>query len=237
MSSPKFPEDITRINPGDPFTFSCHPGISCFTDCCRSLELTLSPYDVLRLRHATSLTSAELLDRYIIVEQDKADIFPSFYLSMVDDGQASCVFVTSSGCSVYEHRPGACRTYPLGRAAALRDNKLEEFFVLLQEEHCLGFKEKTIQTTSSYMTFQELESYNRFNDMLAEIQQHEKIKNGMQPSSAQINDYTLALYNLDIFRQQLNEEKLPSVPHRFEGGDDEALLIYGFSWVKNRLFS
>lgn len=110
------PENIARIAPGEPFSFNCSPGIDCFTDCCRQLELALTPYDVLRLRYATNLTSSKLLDRYIIKEQEDTDVFPRFYLTMVDDGKASCVFVTPQGCSIYGHRPGACRTYPLGRA-------------------------------------------------------------------------------------------------------------------------
>ena len=32
-----------------PFTFACHPGVPCFTECCRELDLALTPYDVLRL--------------------------------------------------------------------------------------------------------------------------------------------------------------------------------------------
>ena len=99
------------------FTFACHPGVPCFTDCCRMLELALTPYDVLRLRKATGLTSRELLENYIITEQDPGEPFPRFYLTMVDDGRASCVFVSPQGCTVYPHRPSACRAYPLGRAA------------------------------------------------------------------------------------------------------------------------
>jgi Fe-S-cluster containining protein len=238
MSGHKFPDTIARINPGDHFSFSCHPDIACFTDCCRSLELALSPYDILRLRYATGLTSAQLLDRFIITEQDKSDIFPRFYLSMVDDGQASCAFVTSKGCAVYEHRPGACRTYPLGRAVTRRDDRVEDFFVLLQEDHCRGFQEKRIQTTSSYTISQELESYNIFNDMLTEIQQHEKIRAGMQLSCEQRAEYTLALYNLDTFRQQLTKGNLPDIALNLaEETDDESLLRYAFKWLKYRLFS
>ena len=83
MDIPQLPRNIARIEPGEPFSYLCHRNVDCFTHCCRQLELALTPYDVLRLRQATSLDSAQLLDRYIIVEQDETDIFPRFYLTMV----------------------------------------------------------------------------------------------------------------------------------------------------------
>jgi len=143
MREGNLPEHISRINPGDVFSFLCHKNISCFTHCCRELELALTPYDVLRLRSATGLSSSELHKRYIIEEYGPEDIFPSFFLTMVDDGQASCVFVNAEGCSIYKHRPGACRTYPMGRGTTRKEDDVNEQFVLLQEPHCHGFKEKS----------------------------------------------------------------------------------------------
>jgi Fe-S-cluster containining protein len=237
MSRSELPERVEEIQPGEPFSFLCHREINCFTHCCRQLDLALSPYDMLRLRKATGLHSAELLERYIIREQNRGDIFPLFYLSMVDDGQASCVFVTPEGCRVYEHRPGACRTYPMGRASLWRDGGVEESFVLLKEPHCQGFREKTVQTTKSYSASQELETYNLFNDMLAEITQHEKIRQGMELSEKQLQIYTLALYNLDAFRAGLQKigDAGTEVPQAVFSNDD-ALLIYGLEWVKKELF-
>ena len=109
------PRHITKLGRSETFTFSCHKNVKCFTECCRMLELALTPYDVLRLRLATGLTSGQLLDEYIIIEQDQGEPFPRLYLTMVDDGRASCVFVSAQGCTVYPHRPSACRAYPLGR--------------------------------------------------------------------------------------------------------------------------
>ncbi len=235
MKLPELPENVARVNPGEPFSFLCHPAVQCFTHCCRQLELALTPYDILRLRQATGFRSAELLSKYIIIEQDGTDIFPRYYLTMVDDGQASCVFVGDDGCTVYQHRPGACRTYPLGRGVRRGHSTVNEFFVLLREPHCLGFTEKTVQTIDSYNKSQDLERYNRFNDMLTEIQQHQKIRNGMRLNASQLSDYRLALYDIDTFRKKMTEN---------EGGggrtiaalDDEALLIFAFSWLKNKLF-
>lgn len=235
------PEYVTRLDSSDTFTFACHAGVSCFTDCCRMLELALTPYDVLRLRHATGLTSQELLDYYIIVEQDAGEPFPRFYLTMVDDGRASCVFVSPEGCTIYPHRPSACRAYPLGRAAVRTGNgTIIEHFVLMKEAHCRGFQEAGQQTPLQYSLDQELPIYNRYNDAVAQILQHEAIRQGMIPSRKDIEFFTLALYNLDTFRLMLMEGKLvpailsPQEKDRLQ--DDEELLLFAIDLLQRQLY-
>ncbi len=46
------------------FSFACHPGLSCFTECCRDLRLALTPYDILRLKNRLGLASNDFLDQY-----------------------------------------------------------------------------------------------------------------------------------------------------------------------------
>lgn len=233
----ELPGQLKPIDPAEPFHFLCHQRIACFTDCCRELELALTPYDVLRLRRATGIHSATLHDTCIIEEQDDHSPFPSFYLSMVDDGRASCVFVRPEGCSIYAHRPGACRAYPVGRGTAKADGRLQERFVLLQEPHCRGFQQNTLQTVQGYMKSQELEPYNRFNDLLVEITQHHKIKSGMRPNAGQIRLYRLALYDLDSFREGLTNGELNLSMELPPGlDDDEVLLSFALTWLKNELF-
>ena len=239
MKHHRLPNNIARLDPGEPFSFDCHPGVPCFTDCCRHLELALTPYDVLRLRKATQLDSAQLHQRYLIKEQTEEDVFPHFYLTMVDDGKGSCIFVSKQGCSIYEHRPSACRTYPLGRAAVRHENEIEEFYVLLQEPHCKGFGERTIQTIASFCETQKLGVYNRFNDMVTEIQQHEKIRQGMRLNHQQAELYTMALYDLDTFREKFARGNIATydlVRDPAELDDDENLLMFGIAWLKINLF-
>jgi uncharacterized protein len=237
----QLPENVTRIETEEPFNFSCHPGVDCFTDCCRQLELALSPYDVLRLKQETGLHSSTFLDRYVIQEQDPEDVFPRFYLTMVDDGKASCVFVSDKGCTVYPGRPGACRAYPMGRAAMRRDDSsIEDFFVLLKESHCHGFQEQEQQTTEKYSKGQGLTSYNTFNDRVAALLQHEKIRRGMRLTKKQTELFVLALYDLDRFRKLLDERKLEQ-QDRYEDrkeacNDDEQLLLFGVQWLHAILF-
>jgi len=236
------PQNVTRLADEETFTFSCHPGVGCFTECCRMLELALTPYDVLRLRKATGLTSGQLLDRYIITEQEPGEAFPRFYLTMVDDGRASCVFVCDRGCTVYEHRPGACRAYPLGRAVRRSNNgQVDDHFVLIKEDHCLGFQEPVVQNTLAYSADQDLVTYNRFNDAVAAILQHDAVRKGFIPSAGQIDLFVLALYDLDDFRQRIRNCRLDdfilSQAEQTKLDSDEELLLFGIDWLSRQLFA
>ena len=234
---PDLPDNVIRIAAGESFSFLCHQGVGCFTRCCRQLELALTPYDVLRLREATNLHSAELHNRYIIVEKEPAEFFPRYYLTMVDDGQASCVFVSEAGCAIYDHRPGACRTYPMGRAVIRERQQVHEFYVLLHESHCLGFQEQKDQTIASYLTSQELERYNYFNDLLSEIQQHHAIRDGMKLTPSHLEKYHLALFDIDTFRKKIGPTvTLETQETAIEDLDDEELLLFSFQWLKQEFF-
>jgi hypothetical protein len=236
------PENISRIDGEEIFSFACHPQVKCFTECCRMLELALTPYDVLRLRKATGLTSDALLAEYIIIEQEPGEPFPRLYLTMVDDGRASCVFVGKTGCKVYDHRPAACRAYPLGRATKRTENfGITEQFVIVRENHCRGFLEPQEQTPMQYSLEQELTIYNRYNDAVIGILQHDAIRKGFIPSPQQIEFFLLALYNLDTFRPLLFADRLaqvligPMAKEKLQ--DDEQLLLFAVDAVHRRLFS
>jgi len=235
------PKHVSRLAPTDTFNFSCHKDVKCFTDCCRMLELALTPYDALRLRRATCLTSTQLLDDYIIIEQEPGEPFPRFYLTMVDDGRASCVFVADHGCTVYQHRPAACRAYPLGRAVIRNEhNILEEHFVLMQEEHCQGFQETVEQNALQYSVEQELVTYNIYNDAVAAILQHDSIRKGFIPTTSQIDLFVLALYNIDMFREMLLDKRLDAINRALTDQNhpmtDEELLLFAINWLAQQLF-
>jgi Fe-S-cluster containining protein len=237
------PEHFHRLDREERFPFRCHPDVPCFTECCRQLDLALTPYDVLRLKNRLGVHSGRFLEQYVIVEWDARLVFPQCYLTMVDDGLASCVFVSPRGCTVYEDRPGACRAYPVGRGAAQKDHHtLEEQYVLLTEPHCLGHAEKISQTPGEYSLEQGLEEYNRFNDALMALLHHEKIRQGFRPTRAQLDQFLLALYNLDMFRQEMGDGRTamnrPLSADELQGlaDDDNKLLLLGIAWLRQELF-
>ena len=245
MTSPVLPEHFQPASAGQELVFACHPGIACFTQCCRALDLVLTPYDVLRLKRRLQLTSGQFLDRYVIVEWDEGCVLPICSLTMVDDGRASCVFVDSQGCTVYDDRPGSCRTYPVGRGAARgSDSMTTETLVLLHEPHCRGFAEATGgQTVRDYLHSQGVEPYNRFNDALLPLVQHPDIQaHTFRPSRLQLDQYMLALYDLDQFRAEMASGRValskPLSPLELAGltGDDEQLLLLGLRWLRQEWF-
>ncbi len=241
MQPAPLPVSVTAVPADGTFQFSCHKGVGCFTECCRMLELILSPYDVLRLKQCTAMRSDAFLDNYVIIEQDPGEPFPRFYLTMIDDGRASCVFVKSDGCSVYADRPAACRAYPVGRAAMRSgDGSVSEHFVLMKEAHCHGFREPQQQSVCEYSREQGLTVYNRYNDALTELLQHDSIRKGFIPTRAQVELFILALYNLDLFRDKLFNNEFQGFcldgEERERLKSDEELLLYAVAWVKDQLF-
>lgn len=123
------------LDEGDTFDFACQTT----GDCCRHFAIYCTPYDVVRLRGATGLTTTEMLARgdYAVVEESFAavftdnavgallglfgaqpkDMFPVARLAKREDARGPrCVYLQDAGlCGVYAHRPGVCRSYPLGR--------------------------------------------------------------------------------------------------------------------------
>jgi Fe-S-cluster containining protein len=240
----KLPDACRPMSGSEKFTFSCHPDVPCFNECCRQIDLVLTPYDALRLKKRLKLDSAAFLERYIIVEWEEGMRFPHCFLTMVDDGQASCVFSSGQGCAVYEDRPTACRAYPAGRGASRRvDGAVTEQFVLVREPHCKGFAAGTEQTVPAYFQSQGLTEYNRFNDQLLQLLQHPKVRAGFRPTRAQMQQFILALYNVDMFRRELLAGRVklrqplsPMESRAVASGDDKALLLLGVRWLLEEFF-
>jgi len=239
----QFPENVTRLCGAKKFSFGCHAGVDCFTECCRELELALTPYDVLRLRKKLGLSSADFINRYIVLEQEKTDIFPRLYLGMVDDGRASCPFVGPAGCMVYGDRPGACRAYPVGRGASLTaDGRQQEIYVLVRENHCLGFDEPGSYSAKEWFHNQGLAEYNQMNDAVMSLLQHDQARQGVRFSPEQIDFFLLALYRLDEFRHFVSgadfaaQFKVEEKDRQAALVDEESLLRFGIRWLKKVLF-
>ena len=223
------PEHVTPLDPKEPFNFSCHPGVRCFTECCRKLELSLSPYDVLRLKKSLGITSQQFLAEYAVVEFCEDDLYPKVYLGMIDDGHGSCPFVKEQGCRVYKDRPGACRTYPLGRGAYQSIDGPQEIFVLLQEPHCQGFSQDTRYTVQSWHEDQGLQQYNTHNDILLPIFNAQYFRDGNRLTKDQADLFILALYNTDLFKEN-HGELFTNEPV------DHLVLLSLVQWLKQILF-
>ena len=243
MSNPSFPEGRTPLGKAV-FNFRCHPGVSCYTRCCRKLELFLYPYDIIRLKNRLGLDSEEFLRRHAGVVAGANPLFPSVILRMRDDEEHTCPFLgdEGQGCLVYSDRPSACRTYPLERAGS-RDfsaGRPEEFYFLTRHEYCLGHQEAQGQTVSEWLRDQRLLDYNLMDDLWAEVDTM-FAGNPWQGEGAAGPRQQMAFmvcYHIDGFRRLAREQgllsqfKLSRAEVKACETDDEALLKFGFKWLQ-----
>jgi Fe-S-cluster containining protein len=237
-------EDLLQYLDGDRFTFSCHKGVECFTRCCAALQLVLTPYDILRLKNRLGISSAEFLETHTYTRLDRHPRFPMVLLKMTPQASQACPFLSPDGCTVYEDRPGACRIYPLARAAQKADHEKQakEKFFVVNEEHCLGFKEDRTWTVESWMCDQGLDEYNRMNDRWLEIISSPRSLGPKEEISRKLQMFFMVSYNLDKFRGFLFGSRffqLFQIPdglrNRLEK-DDVELMSFGFDWLKFSLF-
>ncbi|MBF0482541.1 MAG: YkgJ family cysteine cluster protein [Desulfovibrionaceae bacterium] len=239
----EFLRDMPELAIGQNFRFRCHPGVSCFNACCSDLTLMLTPFDVLRLRRALGLPSRECIAAYADQLAAPDTGLPMLRLRMVEDAPGKpCPFVRAAGCSVYPDRPGACRTYPLGRAARVGDGgEIAEQFFIVREDHCRGFDADSPWTSAAWLADQELRAYNAANDRYLRLTDRVR-RTGARLSAGQANMAYLALYNLDDFTRFIRDvrlfDKIVAAPGRAQAvlASEEAALEFGFDWLELTLF-
>jgi Fe-S-cluster containining protein len=222
------------------FSFACHPGVPCFTECCRELRLLLTPYDILRLKNRLGLEARAFLDRYTESHFDEQRNLSMIYLKMQEDDRRTCPFVTRAGCQVYEDRPASCRIYPLARASRkhrLHGTILEDYFAL-HESHCKGFEEDRLWTTDEWIQDQGLELYHEFNNLWMEVITHPRLRQTASISTKQQQMFFLASYNIDKFREFVLQSRflqlfdVPEEERVAVAQSDEALLRLAFKWLR-----
>lgn len=229
---------------GNTFKFRCDKEIKCFTKCCADLNLTLTPYDILRIKKRLDLPSDQFLNRYTETKIDNHIRFPMINLKMNQDQNKRCPFVNPDGCAIYEDRPGACRIYPLGRAALKvdREKHTREKFFFVNESHCLGLREGRQWTIGGWMANEGVDEYNTMNDQWLEIITSSKSLGPGKNLSRKIQMFYMASYNLDKFRKFIFESRffdrfeVESALNEKLASDDVELMQFAFDWLKFSLF-
>jgi Fe-S-cluster containining protein len=228
------------------FKFKCHPGVSCFTECCRGTNIILTPYDIIRLKQRLDLDSEQFLAIYTephILE--KTDL-PVVALKHLDDHSASCPFVREDGCLVYKDRPTACRYYPLGVASLQHKEGADDegFFFFINEPHCKGFDESCQWSVAQWRDDQGVDLMDEINAEWTDLVVHKRsfppnIKLTQQAKQM----FFMVSYNIDKFRRFVFESSfLKRIPVDDETRqtlktDDVALLKFGVTWLRSILFN
>ena len=238
-------KEYPRLGPESKFRFSCHQGLSCYTKCCADVNILLTPYDVLRMKRALNMASGDFLEKYTVAPYIEDQKLPLVFLKMRDDAHKSCPLVTSEGCAIYEDRPWACRMFPLGAASSKttdRPDGMEFCFVVEEGFSCLGLNEDKEGTVADWWKDQGIDVYDKKCEPYKDITLHRLFREGkvIGPSKSQM--FYIACYDIDRFRELIFES---SFFNRFDISkdiadrikiDDEALLDFGFEWLKFGLF-
>ncbi len=216
--------------------FACHPAISCFTACCADLHLILTPYDVLRMKKRLHVTAGEFIERYALPHEHEHSGLPLIRLKMREDG-GRCPFVGPEGCAIYEDRPGACRLYPFGRGARVGSSgQEEEFYFIVSESHCLGFREEREWAVDEWIEDQGVRLYNEMNRPWMEVVANKNARiSGLTEQKRAM--FHMASYNLERFREFVLRTKFLKVfaltPEEGEkaAADDGELMKLAMRWL------
>ena len=243
--APEIPPE--QLGLGSRFKFKCHKGVTCFTDCCRGIDIMLTPYDILTMRRKLALTSEEFLAVFTTPQMlEKAEL-PVVTLKLLDDERKSCPFVEDKdGCAVYEDRPTTCRYYPLGVGSLSysgEQGEKDEFFFTVKEAHCRGFDEDKEWSVAEWREDQGVDLRDEVNDGWMEL----IVRKKSLPPSMKLTEnarkmFFLVCYNIDKFKEfvfkstfleryHIPEEQLKEIQ-----SDDVKLLQFGFEWLKATFF-
>lgn len=242
---PQSPVVPKMLEPEHVIEFSCHKGISCWNACCANIDISLTPYDIVRLKQHLGMTSTKFLQDYTVPYEFEKDGIAGVKLRPIDNGTA-CRFMQPEGCGVYADRPTACRYYPV----ALLSMRMQDEYVdrnsyaLVKEDHCKGHEVKRPITIADYRQEQGLTEYDEFARGWRQLVLKKKSSGPAigAPSLKSRQLFFMSCYDIDTFRVFVEseafgklftlsaEEKLRIL------ADDVELLQFSFRFLKQVLF-
>ena len=243
-----------RLTASNTFCFACHKGVSCWNECCHDTDITLTPYDLIRIGRAVKMVSGEAARLFGTEAVHEASGMPVLKLKRVDNGapKRPCVFLDPvEGCTIYADRPAACRYYPLGLASVKMKghDKPEDFYFLVKEPHCKGHEEPREQTVADFRAEQAVEPYDEQNrgwiHILMKLASWKTLGGpfGKEPDERTKKMFLMATTDLDAFRRFVFDtsflERYAVAPetHADLATDDEALLKLALDWLRAILFA
>lgn len=226
--------------------FRCHKEIACFNACCKNIDITLTPYDILRLKNRLNLTSGEFLLGFTEPYEMDMNSIAGVKFKPVDGGTA-CQFMTDEGCSVYEDRPTACRYYPVALVSMRKQNENTDThsYAIVEEAHCLGHKENRSLTIDEYRHEQGLEDYDELGRGWRQLILKKKSSGPTvgTPSKRSLQLFFMACYDLDRFRNFVFSDSfnevydLPEDLKKSIAKDEVQLMLFGYQFLRQVMFS
>lgn len=238
-------EPLPEIGESEHFQFECGPDSPCYNRCCADVTIPLTPYDLVRISRCLEISSENFLGSFTELHIIPETGISLPMLKMLNGPDSPCPFVNPTGCAIYEHRPGACRCWPIGRASSLGDGGIKQRFFMIKEDYCQGFNSGKKYTPLEWQTYEGMDKYNFYNDLymnfLSKISAGGKALDKRQAALC-----FLCLYQLDRFRELINkmgifsrldmekswQEKI--MENSLEG--DEACLDFALKWLELAIF-
>ena len=233
--------------------FRCHPGVSCFTACCGSIKIVLTPYDILMLTKRLQIPAHEFLHLYTLPTYLEKTDMPGVMIKMREEDD-KCPFVTPDGCTVYTDRPTACRYYPVGMAdfheGGSRDaagkeitSAEEKFFFLVKEDYCKGHEEDKQWTVGEWRADQGVDVRDDMNREWLRLVMRRKSFGLQATLSEQAKRmFFMASTDLSHFRRFIFESSFldtyeldPEVVEKIRE-DDVELMLFSFDYLANSIF-
>lgn len=242
LGSPVMPE---MFDGSKKIHFRCHKDVGCFNACCKSIDISLTPYDILRLKTRLNMDSGEFLREYTVPYEFEKDGLAGVKFKSVDGGSA-CRFMTDEGCSVYEDRPTACRYYPIALLSMRRQDEYvdRDSYALVKEPHCLGHNDARELTIDEYRSEQGLQDYDELARGWRQLILKKKSSGPAigKPSKRSLQLYFMTCYDVDRFRRFVDSESFTqtfvlSPEERSEIlASDVNLMTFGFRFLRQVLF-
>ena len=228
------------------FKFACHKKLKCFTQCCKDINIILTPYDIIRLKNRLELSTDEFLAIYTEPQVLEKTDLPVVTLKMLDDEEKPCPFVRETGCIIYEDRPTICSYYPLGTGTLAHKEEVKDqqgFYFFVNEPHCTGFEEEDLWTVRTWREDQGVDLYDEANAGWTEL----VVMKRSFPPNVKLSQkakelFFMVSYNADKFRRFVSESsffKLYNIDKETQEKilkDEVELIKFGFKWMKWSLF-
>ena len=233
------------VGPDHVIQFSCHKGIGCWNACCSNIDISLTPYDIIRLKKRLGISSTEFLREYTVPHEMEKDGIAGVKFRPVDNGTA-CRFMKPEGCSVYEDRPTACRYYPVALLSMRKQDEYTdtESYAMVKEDHCKGHEVARSVSIADYRKEQGVEEYDELARGWRQLILKKKSAGPAigAPSLKSRQLFFMACYDVDTFHDFVESEafgklfKLSADEKAMLMADDVEMMQFAFRFLKQVLF-
>ena len=231
-----------RLEADENFSFACHAGLDCFNQCCRNLNLFLYPYDILRLKNSLGLTSGEFIETHVDLVLRDGNHFPDVLLSMADNKDKTCPFLTTEGCGVYDDRSYSCRMFPVEQGALYQGNKTapDLIYFFRPPDFCQGSQEQQQLTPEQWLDDQDAQTHARLTRQWSAVKALfvDNPWGEAGPYGSMGKMAFMAAYNVDAFRDFvfnssfLKRFKVKTAVQKKLRASEAELMKFGWEWIR-----